>query len=288
MKLLKGALAAAAGLGAYALVEPYRFRLERLEVPIRGLNQRLTLLHIADTHLTAGDGALARYVARIPDVIGAPPDIVVATGDLIDDDSGIEPLANSLRNIEARHGKYYVFGSHDYYQTQWKPPTKYFTGNRSVPEVRPADTALLVERLGEQGWRSVINTTEWLNIGPTHIRVAGVDDPYLDRETTDHIERAPGEHLALGLVHAPSVVSPWILSGFDLVLAGHTHGGQVRLPFVGALVTNCSLPTALAMGLHRIGSSYLYVSPGLGHSRYSPIRFLARPTVTLFELVPTP
>ena len=286
MRFVKGAIALGAGAAAYALLEPYRFKVDRVEVPVEGLRDRLTVLHLADTHLTEADGARARFVARIPDLIGAVPDLVLSTGDMIDDNTGIDPLADALRNIEARHGKFYVFGSHDYFQTKWKPPTKYFTGEQMTPELRAADTARLEQRLGEQGWTPVINTTEHLNVGRIRVRVAGVDDPYLNRHRTGHIARARDDDVAIALVHAPNVVSEWLLNDFDLVLAGHTHGGQVRLPLIGALVTNSSLPTALAVGLHKIGRGHLYVSPGLGHSRYSPIRFLTRPTATLLELTP--
>ena len=286
MRFVKGALALGAGVAAYALIEPYRFRVSRVEVPVEGLRDRLTVLHLADTHLTASDGARARFLARIPDILDAVPDLVFATGDMIDDNTGIEPLMDALRNIDARHGKFYVLGSHDYFQTKWKPPTKYFTGEQMTPELRAADTARLEQQLHDQGWTAVTNTTEHLKIGRTQLRIAGVDDPYLDRHRTDHIARGASDDVAIALVHAPNVVSEWLLNRFDLVLAGHTHGGQVRVPFIGALVTNSSLPNALAMGLHRIGSGHLYVSPGLGHSRFSPIRFLARPTATLLELVP--
>lgn len=286
MKKVKGMIGVGAGLAAYALIEPYRFRIERLEVPVTGLRERLTLLHLADTHLTEANGARARFVSRIPDLSGAVPDLVVITGDMIDDNTGIEPLADALRNIDARHGKFYVFGSHDYFQTKWKAPTKYFTGEQSVPQLRRADTERLEKRLSEQGWKAVINSAEHVNVGRTRIRISGVDDPYLDRHETDHIKRSGSDDVAIALVHAPDVVSEWLLNRFDLILAGHTHGGQVRLPFFGALVTNSSLPTALAMGLTPIGDGHLYVSPGLGHSRFSPIRFLARPAATLLELVP--
>ena len=286
MKFLKAAVGAGAALAAYAAAEPYWFRLERCEVPIRGLREPLTLLHLADTHLTEADGARARFVARIPELMGAVPDLVVATGDMIDDNTGIEPISDALRHIEARHGKFYVLGSHDYFQTKWKPPTKYFTGEHTVPELRRADTERFEARLAEQGWKPVTNSTKHLTIGRNHVQIAGVDDPYLKRHTTGHIKRSKSDDVAIALVHAPDVVSEWLLNEFDLVLAGHTHGGQVRLPYFGALVTNSSLPTALAMGLSKIGNGHLYVSPGLGHSKYSPIRFLARPTATLLELVP--
>jgi predicted MPP superfamily phosphohydrolase len=117
------------------------------------------------------------------------------------------------------------------------------------------------------------------------VRVAGVDDPYLGRARTGHLHRAPDDVVAIGLMHAPDVVSAFVLAGFDLVLAGHTHAGQVRLPGIGAVVTNCSLPTGLAGGAHRVGDAWLHVSPGLGTGSFAPIRFRARPEVTLLRLV---
>jgi uncharacterized protein len=140
--------------------------------------------------------------------------------------------------------------------------------------------------LRAKGWTALTNATELIDDGATRIRIAGVDDPYIRRHRTGHIARAAEDALAIGLVHAPDVVSDWILAGFDLVLAGHTHGGQVRLPLVGAVVTNCALPAALAGGLHAIGDGWLHVSPGLGSGRFAPVRFNERPEATLLQIRP--
>lgn len=118
------------------------------------------------------------------------------------------------------------------------------------------------------------------------IRVTGVDDPYLRWHRTDHIERRADEAFAIGLVHSPEVISDYVLNGFDLVLAGHTHAGQIRLPGLGALVTNSSLPAALAGGLHAVGTAWLHVSPGVGNSRFTPFRIGARPEITVLEVTP--
>ena len=94
--------------------------------------------------------------------------------------------------------------------------------------------------------------------------------------------------LRLGVVHSPyrRALDAFAGNGYDLVLAGHTHGGQVRLPGVGALVTNCDLPRDRVRGLSRWGSSWLHVSAGLGTSKYAPFRFACRPEASLLEVVP--
>ncbi len=77
--------------------------------------------------------------------------------------------------------------------------------------------------------------------------------------------------------------------GYDLVLAGHTHGGQLRVPGVGALVTNCGLDRSRARGVSRWGSHmWLHVSAGLGTSPFAPVRFACPPEASLLTLVPRP
>jgi predicted MPP superfamily phosphohydrolase len=89
-------------------------------------------------------------------------------------------------------------------------------------------------------------------------------------------------------MHSPGSAPETAALGYDLLVAGHTHGGQVCLPGVGALVTNCSLPSRLVSGLIRMGSAIVNVSPGLGTSKYAPFRFFCRPEATLLELHPRP
>lgn len=278
-------LLGAAGVAGYPFLEARWFRVNHLNVPLGRDVPRVRILHVSDTHLTSRDRSLIRFLQTLPGRIGVP-DFVVATGDLIDDNSGIDPISSALNDLPARLGRFYVLGSHDYYQTRYQSFFKYFGEQRAPAPTNRADTATLEDNLQAHGWVSLTNTTHHISTQSGVIRMGGVDDPYLDRHKTDHIERARDEVLAIGSTHCPDVVSPWMLNGFDLVLSGHTHGGQVRVPGFGALVTNSSLPTALAGGLHRIGSSWLHVSPGLGTGKFSPIRFNCRPEVTLLELGP--
>lgn len=282
-----GRLAAlGAATAAYSFYEPLRYRLEHTEADIAREIPEVTILHVSDTHMNAGDRRLQAFLDDLPNRLGTVPDLILSTGDLIEDDSGIEPVIAALNRLEARWGRFYVLGSHDYYQAVSPGYTKYFTGDRSTKKARPADTDRLERGLQEKGWVSLLNRTELVDVEGGSIRLAGVDDPYIQRHRTEHIAPRTDESLAIGLVHAPDVVSQWVLNGFDLVVAGHTHGGQVRLPGFGSVVTNCSLPIGLAAGLHRVGHSWLHVSRGLGTGRFSPIRFACTPEVTLIKLVP--
>jgi uncharacterized protein len=286
MRPLRAAAVAAGLLGTYSFIEPYLYRLTTRDVPIANDCAPLSILHLSDTHMLARRHRLAAFLRRLPAIMPVKPDLVLATGDLIEDDDGIVPLVEALAPIEARLGRYYVLGSHDYYRPAYKPLTKYLETPPRPVRAPQADTARLESGLADTGWTSLINKSAVVQSDGAIIRLAGVDDPYLKRHRTDHLRREKDDTLAIGLVHSPDVVSEWFLAGFDLVLAGHTHAGQIRVPGFGALVTNCSLPRALAGGLHRIGGGWMHVSPGLGTGKYSPIRFACRPEATLLRLGP--
>lgn len=273
----------AAGAASYPFIEARWYRLNRLTVPMERDVGRLSILHISDTHQTGSRARLVRFLRSLPGRLDRP-DIVVSTGDLVEDDSGIEPITDALNALDARFGRFYVLGSHDYYQARFQSYAKYFTRRTNAPPVQRADTEQLESKLQAAGWVSLSNRSEVVATPYGDIRVAGVDDPYLQRDTDGHIARSSNERFAIGLTHAPDSISRWMLAGFDLVLAGHTHAGQVRLPGIGALVTNSELPSALAGGLHRIGPGWLHVSPGLGTSKFSPIRFNCRPEATLLQI----
>jgi uncharacterized protein len=274
-----------AAIGAYALYEPHRYRLVTHDLACHPSVPELTLLHVSDTHLDSSNQARIRWLSELPDRLGLVPDLVLATGDLIQDNSGIEPLVELLAPLEARLGRFFVFGSHDYYQASFQSYAKYWTGKR-IPRAPHADSDRLRDSLQNKGWVQLHNQSEVIETPAGRVRLVGVDDPYLGRHKTSHIERDARDVCAIGLMHSPEIVSEFVLAGFDLILAGHTHAGQVRVPFVGALVTNCSLPLPLAGGPHRIGDSWLHVSPGLGTGKFSPVRLNCRPEATLLRLRP--
>lgn len=283
-KPLRWLVAAGATTFAYALYEPYRYHLNVIDVPVRAPGPNLDVLHISDTHLTPRDRKLQEFLRRLPEQLGKTPDLVLSTGDMIEGNEAIDPLVDAVDGIEGRLGRFYVLGSHDYYVSSGPSYTKYFSREKTMHKAKRTDSARFERRLCDNGWIPLTNRTETVTDNGRTIRLSGVDDPYLNRHRTGHIRREAADSLAIALVHAPDVVSEWALNDFDLVVAGHTHGGQVQVPAIGPVVTNCTLPARLGSGLHRVGSTWLHVSFGLGTGRYAPIRFLARPEVTLLRL----
>ncbi|MDR0432652.1 MAG: metallophosphoesterase [Bifidobacteriaceae bacterium] len=159
----------------------------------------------------------------------------------------------------------------------------------------------LRDALVRAGWFDLNNARANLQLGTIQVRLVGLDDPHIDR---DNLPPPPGPEaggLVIGLVHAPYRRALCALSddGADLILAGHTHGGQLALPIHGALVVNCDVGTSRSRGLHGwpgprpdqpggAESVWLHISAGLGTSPYVPLRFAARPEATLLTLTPRP
>lgn len=142
----------------------------------------------------------------------------------------------------------------------------------------------------EAGWLDMNNTTARLKVADLDVHVGGIDDSHIDRDRYDEIAGpAPADaDLRLGVMHSPEPrnMSRFAEDGYQLLLAGHTHGGQLCIPFYGALVTNCGIDRARVKGLSRHESSWLHVSAGLGTSPYAPARFACPPEATLLTLVP--
>ena len=275
---------------AYAVAESRRYRLVERAIPVPVGHPSMTILHVSDPHVMRRRLALRRFLMALPARLPEVPDLVLATGDLIEDDTGIDSLVEAFGRLEARHGRFYVLGSHDYYRSSlagFAGAIKMFIGKERTPYTAKRNSVhLLEEGLQSKGWIALTNRTEVIDVDGAATRVAGIDDPYLRRHRTEHATRSRTDDYAIALMHSPDAVSEWVLAGFDLVLAGHTHAGQVRLPLLGAIVTNSTLPAALAGGLHRIGGAWVHVSPGLGHGRHLPFRLLAPPEATLLRLRP--
>ena len=287
------ALAALAGAGVgYARWEAGSYRLRRVDVPVlpEGAGP-LRVLHLSDLHLTPRQRRKRRWVSTLA---ALEPDLVVDTGDNLAHPAAVPGVIEALGPLLELPGVF-VLGSNDYYAPRPKNPAAYLVGpSRVVGRPRRLPTGDLVRRLTDAGWVDVDNGRTTLRVAGLRVDVVGVDDPHLRRDRyLDVAGRAdPDADLTLGVTHAPylRVLDAMAGDGVDLVLAGHTHGGQLAVPGYGALVTNCDLPTRYAKGLHRWQahrrSTWLHVSAGLGTSPYAPVRFACPPEATLLTLHP--
>jgi uncharacterized protein len=292
-------LGAAAGVGlgclAYAAFwEIDAYRLRRVYVPVLPHGSRpIRVLQVSDLHLTPRNVSRQRWLASLA---GLEPDLVVDTGDNFSHPDGVDLVTGSLGRLLDLPGVF-VWGSNDYYAPTFKNPLSYLV--RSETERGPSRQMLpwedLRDRFTDAGWLDLTDTRARIELKGVRIEFRGTDDAHLGM---DHYTDVAGPvdrdqvDLAIGVTHAPyrRVIDAMTYDGLDLIIAGHTHGGQVCVPGYGALVTNCDLDTARVKGLslnHSGGqTSYLHVSAGLGTSPYAPIRFACPPEATLMTLVP--
>ena len=319
-------IGATAALGAatlaYSLVEARCPVLRRIDVPVLAADEEpLTVLHLSDLHLTDRTEARVAWVRHLATL---RPDVVINTGDNLSLASGLEPLRRALDPLTGLPGAF-VMGDHDYRTTVFRLPTRYLHRDprKASSRVRDEDIeALPWEEIRDLqtagGWLDLTNRRGSLTVRGRRIELVGVDDPHVNRDvfsvpgtggdtassgsasalSLPAIRGREGRVLRLGLTHAPyrRVLEAMSADDVDLTLAGHTHGGQLCVPGVGALVTNCDLDRGRASGLSqwpgRLGDPrttdhmYLHVSAGLGTSPFTPVRLACRPEATLLRLLP--
>lgn len=282
--------AGAATLGYATLVERNLFRLRHVDVPVLAPGSRpLRVLHISDLHLTANQRRKQRWVQGLAAV---EPDLVVNTGDSLAGVDAVEPTVDALGPLLDRPGAF-VFGNNDFYAPRPKNPLRYFVPERNRVFGRPLPWREFGDRLVAAGWFDATHARTRIEVGGLAVAIAGVDDPHLERDRYDEIAGPadPTADVRLGLTHSPEprVVSRFAADAYDLVLAGHTHGGQLRVPLFGAIVTNCGIDRQRARWLHRWDEhTWLHVSAGLGTSPWAPARFACPPEATLLTLQPRP
>lgn len=297
-----GTLAAGAGVAvggglaalAYARLECEAYTLRRFEIPVLPVGAApIRVLHLSDMHLTPSD---TRRVEWVRGLAALEPDLVVDTGDNLAHLQAVPTALDALGPLLDLPGVF-VHGSNDYFSPRPRNPLVYFGGPTRRHGKNPLPTGELTSALTDAGWLDLNNCRGALTVAGRAIRFVGVDDPHIERDCFPDPEPVPAagsgtEALRIGVVHAPylRVLDPMVDEGCDVVLAGHTHGGQVCLPFWGALVTNCDLPTRYAKGLNvwetGTAASWLHVSAGLGSNPYARIRFACRPEASLLTLVP--
>lgn len=292
--VLGSVAAAAGGCFAWGLIEKNLFTVRHVHVPILPPEGNpLRILHVSDLHLTSKQHFKLDFIRSLADL---RPDLLVTTGDNIADADAIFPLMAAWNQLRFTPGVF-VFGSNDYHAPRFKNPFGYVLHGRSTAEEKPRELPwrTLRDKMIDVGWKDLTHRREVLEVGGYRLAFRGTDDAHLGRDDYSLVA-GPADRdadLNIGVTHAPylRLLDDMASDGMDLILAGHTHGGQVCVPGYGALVTNCDLDTARVKGLsshtHGGHTSALHVSAGVGTSPYAPYRFACRPEVTLLTLVST-
>jgi predicted MPP superfamily phosphohydrolase len=281
------------GIAYASLYERNRWTLRRFDVPVLAPgSEPLRVLHLSDLHMTADQRSKQAWVASLAEL---EPDLVVDTGDNL---AGHDAVPGTLRALEPLLDLpgAFVLGSNDYYAPKPKNPLKYFKRHHKRVHGDPLPWRDLRDGLTRRGWLDLTNATGELVVGGRRIVFGGVDDSHVRRDRYDRIAGPAdaGADLRLGLAHSPEprVLDRFAADGYDLLLCGHTHGGQLRIPLYGALVTNCGIDRDRVRWLHRwaegtpgrAAGTWLHVSAGLGTSPYAPARFACPPEATLLTL----
>jgi predicted MPP superfamily phosphohydrolase len=264
-------------------VERFRYRLvrHRLDILPVGVERPLTVLHLSDLHFVRHDPRKTRFLAGLP-----IPDITVVTGDFLAEPEAIDTAVRSVGPVRGRLGSWFVLGSNDYFVPKPLNYLAYFQKGRRGRRARRGRAPELIEALVADGWADLTNSRRTVSLGGLEAELLGLDDAHIRRHDLRSAPRTSEDRFGFAVMHSPDSAPEAAALGYRLIVAGHTHGGQVRLPWIGALVTNCSMPSRLASGLIRMGSAVLHTSRGLGTSKYAPFRFWCLPEATFLDLWP--
>ena len=279
----------ATGVGslAYGLAEAQAFKVRDLELALLPAgSESIRVLHLSDLHITP---AQTRKINWVKSLAKLEPDFVVGTGDFLAHQLAVPAVVEAMNELVDLPGAF-VLGSNDYFAPTIKNPFMYFNKDR---EIRAEGTALptsdLVEELTDAGWLDLNNKQSTAVVNGVKIHFRGTDDPHINKDDYAAVSGPfDSDAFAFGVTHAPyrRVLQSFENDKADLVLAGHTHGGQICIPFYGALVTNCDLPQGQAKGFSIFGESEmpLHVSAGVGTSPFAQVRIACRPEATLITL----
>ena len=290
--LIPATAAGAAAFGYATVLERNWFALRRYDIPVLPPGSGpLRVLHVSDAHLTPGRKRLMSWIRALDDL---DPHLVVNTGDSIAHPQAVRFFLDALGPLLDRPGVF-VLGSNDMFAPRPFNPALYLQGpssrryKKTVPDLPWEE---LSDGMAAAGWLDLNNRRGQLKAGALDIAVAGVHDAHIKRDRYAQVAGPadPAADLRLGVMHSPEprVLDQFAADGYELLLAGHTHGGQLCLPGYGTIVTNCGIDRERARGLHRYpagGQAWLHVSAGLGTSPWAPARFACRPEASLLTLV---
>ena len=259
--VLGAAGVATAGLADSLWLEPHGVRTETLTVATGQRGRPVRLVQISDLHLSDFDG----YFQRVAELVnGLAPHLIVLTGDYLEEERNIRAVLDFLRRLRAPHGVFAVQGNWEYWsRLEGENLRRHFLG---------------------VGVRLLINERADLEINGQQLSLLGLDFPSSGDQLRRLQEQADPARFNLLLSHVPAFAHEQLERHVGLILCGHTHGGQVRVPLLPPLY----LPRysgRFVAGLYQVGryGTLLYVTRGIGTS-VLPVRLNCRPEITVITL----
>jgi predicted MPP superfamily phosphohydrolase len=289
------------GLGYATFHEPYRPVFRRHRVPVPHSWPGLSVLHISDLHVRRSDLRLFRAqkaaLARLENI--KTPDLLCVTGDVCEKVQDIDLVIDLLQTVKPRLGTFVVLGNHEHnaplpeiladkHRRGWRRVLSNVLG-LMAPRLRSdgdEEGHAMAEALQAAGLTVLHNEGMRVQDNGRSVWIAGCDSAWAGHADVlaSMAGRRPGE-ACLSLIHEPDLAFDAQAEGADLILAGHTHGGQVRLPIVGAPYTHrMDVRIAIAAGFQKIGDGLLHITAGLGHT--IPLRFGCPPEVAWLDCEP--
>ena len=223
----------------------------------------LRIVQISDLHNTAFGKDNKRLIQKITEL---KPDIIVITGDIIDSNhTKLDRAIDFGKKVTDICPVYYVTGNHEYWISDY-------------------DRKELIEGLTKAGVKVINNEQVSISIGKTSFSLIGLDDRNLNDATLFNIVDDNKETFSILLAHEPQYLAEYALANVDLVLSGHAHGGQFRIPFVGGVVApDQGFFPQYTEGEHTKGNTKMIISRGLGNS-VIPVRIFNRPEIVCVDL----
>ncbi|HJO08118.1 MAG TPA: metallophosphoesterase [Chloroflexota bacterium] len=270
----------ALGMGAlgWALREAQALVIETIRVPLASESALggMTVLHLSDLH---AKGPQTWSIGALRQLEGLDPDLVLVTGDMITQPPGLRPAARALARLQSRLGTFVTLGNHDHYHGTLGQRLTGAIGRFSHPEA-------VLRVFAEEGLNTLRNSSCRLETVSDALQLVGTDDPYFGIADLDlaYAKVDPTEPVLL-LAHSPDAAR--LVGGrrCDLMLSGHTHGGQILAP--GGIIrgmTNTALRLPATYGLMMLEGVPTHVSAGVGTANL-PLRFNCPPRATLLEFV---
>lgn len=250
------------GLGCivYSFIEPFFLDVTQTNITTGKIPQgtEFTIVQLSDLHC---DGVKRVEEKIVPIVADIHPDLIVFTGDATNNRAGVKDFKTCITALAKIAPTYAVNGNHD---TIHKDNDRFFGGT---------GVQLLV---GKSQTQAIRGSSIWV----------GGNDPTYGTLNLDVLKSAPKDKFTVYLHHYPKPIVAAQSAGIDLYLCGHTHGGQVRLPFYGALTTASDTGKAYEAGYYKVGNTSMYVNRGIGMTGL-PLRFMAMPEISVLHIIGT-